>query len=147
MYRPDPEEDPDENVRLLGGLGSNYAARGPPIQLRWKDQVFVPEDPERTMKPVGCLDKLELDYRLLAGLRRAVANGAKISADELSVGSLPSRAKRVPDLRKISLNALYEAQHRMIEKGMIVRVKVGTKCLIRPHDGPKYESETEWKTR
>ena len=59
---------------------------------------------------------------------------------------MPNRARRsgAPEINRVPLNELYRAQAAMIEAGQIVRVAVGKRCLIRPHDGPYYKDESVW---
>lgn len=133
------------NIRVLRGLGSNYAAGITSERIEYQDGVFVPAEPDHRGKrgPLSLIEKQELRYRLLAGLKRIVLNGAIVPADEFDSRSLPARARRQTDpaICLVPLNELYRAQQELIDSGLAVRVKVGRTIAIRAHDGPYYAGE------
>jgi hypothetical protein len=148
----DPETGQPANIRVMRGLKANYAAGVTAERLEWIDGLFVPVEMEtpRSQKRAALSDieLTDLRYRLLIGLKRTLQNGGTVPADELDARSMPSRARRngSAEINRVPLNELYRAQNAMLEAGQIVRVGVGKKCLIRPHDGPYYQNEEPWLT-
>lgn len=159
LARPRPPEGVDEEdmaygdfglQRVFRGLGSAYVATQRPEKWRWQDGVFVLDemDSERQRKkPLTEQGRRELEYRLLMGLKRAMQNGVQVPADEMASRSLANLARRCsdPEINRVPLNDLYLSQANLLESGMIVRVNVRGKCLVRPHDGPYYDGESEWQ--
>jgi len=151
LQRP-PEYDPDTDVprdaRVLRGLGANYTAGFKPQRLEYRDGVFdlsaPPEAPQKRILTQN--DRVELRYRLLAGVKRVVMNGGRVPADEMHRESMPARARRSPDaqINHVPLNDLYAAQGELIDSGQLVRVDVARRCLLRPADGPLYPNEMPW---
>lgn len=153
LQRPpeyNPETDEPRGVRVLRGLGSNYGAGVRAERLEFQDGVLVPGEPEAQNRssraPLNDIERQDLKYRLLQGLRRVLLNGAKIPADELANGSLPNRARRSGDpmINRVPLNDLYRAQQDLIDSGQIKRVGVAKRCLLRPAEGPYYVDEEPW---
>lgn len=134
--------------RVLRGLGSNYGGGLGLEPIEYADGVFVPTEQEQRAKrgPLSVIEMNELRYRLLIGLKRLIAKGVQVPADEMAKGSLPNRAKRSPDARlnRVALNDLYVAQQDLLEGGQAVLVDVKRRCLIRPADGPFYDNEEPW---
>ena len=137
--------------RIFRGLGSNYAATPRPERWRWDRGVFVIDEEDADARPkkrsIGAIERKDIEYRLLIGLKRAIQNGIQVPADEMAARSLPNLARRCADaeINWVPLNELYAAQQALLDSGMLKRVAVGNRCLIRPHDGPKYPSETSWE--
>lgn len=146
----DPETGQPVNARYMRGLKANYSAGITGERIEWNDGVFIPAemDAPRIHKqgPLSESELTDLRYRLLVGLKRVLQNGSTVPADEMDAKSMPNRARRngSPEINRVPLNELYRAQAAMIEAGQIVRVSVGKKCLIRPHDGPYYAGEEPW---
>jgi hypothetical protein len=159
LARPKPPPGVDEEdmaygdfglQRVFRGLGSNYVATPRPEKWRWRDGVFVIDELaiERARKrPLNDTERRDLEYRLLIGLKRAMQNGVQVPADEMAARSLANLARRCSDsnINRVPLNDLYLAQAALLDSGQIVRVAVGRKCLIRPHDGPVYQGEERWE--
>lgn len=145
----DQETGEPANVRVLRGLGSNYGAGITAERIEYRDGVFVTAEPElhRKRGPLSYTERQDLKYRLLIGCKRTLMNGGKIPADEMQPTSMPYRARRSTDpaINRIPMNELYLAQNDLLESGMLVRVNVGGRCLVRPHDGPYYEAEEIWQ--
>jgi hypothetical protein len=145
----DAEAGPHDQ-RVLRGLGSNYTGGLISERLRFRDGIFEPSEEEaRTATrrtPLNAVERGDLEYRVLAGVKKVMANGAKLPADEMAAGSIPSRCRKSADplLNRIPLNDLYQAQAALIETGRLVRVSVNRKCLLRPADGPYYAGELPW---
>lgn len=154
LHRPaDWDEERDtirDPRRVLAGLGMNYGAGLGAERLELRDGVFVQTDDARPRHrkagPLSQTEMMDLRYRLLIGMKRILQNGGRVPADEMDAKSMPNRARRSTDERinRIPLNELYRAQQDMIEAGQLVRVDVGRKCLLRPHDGPYYDDEQPW---
>jgi hypothetical protein len=144
----DPETDEPRNARVLRGLGGNYGAGMRPMRLEYDHGVFVPAEEEiaRKRAPLTHIERQDLRYRLLIGLRRVLQNGGKVPADEMHPASMPNRARRSPDamINRVPLNDLYVAQSELIDTGQVVRVEVARRCLLRPDDGPCYSDEKPW---
>lgn len=135
--------------RIFRGLGSNYAATPRPEKWRWDRGVFVVDDEEaitRQKRTIGDIERKDIQYRLLIGLKRAIQNGVQVPADEMAGRSLPNLARRCndPEINWVPLNELYAAQDALLNNGMLKRVAVGKRCLLRPQDGPKYPGEEPW---
>jgi hypothetical protein len=145
----DPEVGPHHR-RVLRGLGANYGAGLVSERIEYQDGVFVHSDPEFSgrgaREPLTTQERLDLRYRLLMGLKRVLLQGARVPADTMAPSSMPNRARRSPDplINRVPLNDLYQAQDDLIEAGQVVRVDVGRKMLLRPADGPYYDSEQPW---
>lgn len=142
----DPDTGEPVNVRVLRGLKNNYGPSLTAERLEYEDGVFVAAEPEHAAGKHGPLthtERQDLKYRLLMGMKRVILNGGHVPADELDPRSMPSRARRQtdPSIARVALNDLYRAQQELVEGGLAVRVRVGGKVLLRPHDGPWYESE------
>lgn len=145
----DPETDIPRDARVLRGLGSNYTPGFHNQRLEFRDGILVPADtPEAAHKrgPLNHTERQDLEYRLLAGLKRVRDNGSMVPADELASTSLPNRARRAADplLNRIALNDLYQAQEDLIASGRVIRVAVQRKCMLRPADGTPYDGEGPW---
>jgi hypothetical protein len=146
-----PETGEPRDVRVLRGLGSNYGAGLTAERIEYQDGVFVPGEPDLRQGakrgPLNHNERMDLKYRLLIGLKRVMMNGGKVPADDEDPKSMPRRARRStdPSINRISFNELNFAQHEMLESGMLVRVAVDGRCLVRPHDGPFYNSESPWQ--
>ncbi len=140
----DEETDEPRFERVLAHLGANYAGRGKPEKLLWKDGVFVTDEPDPPPpRAFGLFSQGILDGELLEGLRKCRRNGAAVPADVLAAGSLPRRYRATFD-RRTSLNDLYSAQERIIAAGKVLRVGIGGRCLLRPADGFPYPGEEVW---
>jgi AAA domain len=153
MHRPsDYNADRDEprDIRILRGLGANYGVGMRPQRLQYRDGVFEVAETEDSRGPrqrvLTHQDRIDLRYRLLAGVKRVILNGGKVPAEELHRESLANRARRSPEtaINQVAFNDLYVAQREMIEAGQLVRVDVGHRCLLRPADGPYYPGENPW---
>lgn len=144
----DPLKDEPRDVRILRGLGANYGAGMKPERLQYRDGVFEVIEPlqNNDRKPLTLNDRIELRYRLLAGVKRVLQNGGRVPADEMHRESMPNRARRSPDamINRIPLNDLYVAQTELIDAGQLVRVNVRNVCLLRPADGPYIAGEMPW---
>jgi len=143
----DEETGEPRDVRLLRGLGANYSAGLATQRLEYRDGVFEASGDahgSRRRAPLNQTERLDLRYRLLQGLKRVMENGAQVVADEMHPKSMPSRARRVPELSRVALNDLYRAQAEMLQAGQVVRVAVGRWCLLRPAEGPGYPDERPW---
>jgi RecA-family ATPase len=131
--------------RVLRGLKANYGPGGLYQKMRWQKGVFVVDEPDPAEKPLLQIDKMDLDYRMLAGLKKVRGNGGIVPADVLLSGSMPRRARATTaDLSRLPLNALYDSQERLLECRQVLRVMVKGKCLIRPADGAPYDGEAAW---
>lgn len=121
--------------RVLWMRKSNWAGRRPPIPLRFVDGVFVAEELKEAKRSLSQIEKTDLDYRLLNGLRRLIENGARVTADPDAAGSLPHRAKRsTPEFRDWPLIWFSDSVDRLLADNRIVRVEVGGRIVIRPSD-------------
>ena len=144
----DPETGEPRDIRILRGLGSNYGAAITAEQLEYQDGVWVNTEAPTSRKrgPLSAVELSDLKYRLLIGLKRVLQNDGRVPADEMDPKSLPNRARRStdPQINRVPLNDLYLCQQQLLDNGQIVRVEVGHRCLIRPHDGPFYRDESPW---
>lgn len=135
--------------RTIRGLKFNYSAGIAAEKILWNRGVFIPDatDDPPPKHALNRIDRIDLQYRLLAGMKRVIQYGGKLSADELSSQSMPSRARRSgdPNINRIPLNDLYRAQQELIDSGMVVLVQVDRRVLIRPAEGSKYGNETPWE--
>lgn len=145
----DPDSGP-HNLRVLRGLGANYGLGTMAERIEYRDGIFEPSEPEEHLStkraPLNAVERRDLEYRVLAGVKRVLQNGGKIPADMALQMSIPHRSRRAADpmINRVPLNDLYAAQDALIASGGLVRVSVGRKCLLRPADGPYYESEVPW---
>jgi RecA-family ATPase len=136
--------------RVLRGLKSNYSLGIQGERLLYDHGAFIIDQDAAaaTAKrgPLTHIEKTDLEYRLLQGLRNVRANGAHVPADEMLLASLPNRARRSPDpmVNHIALNDLYAAQAELITSGRVVRVSVGGKCMLRPAKEFYYPGEQPW---
>lgn len=146
----DPETNEPRHVRVLRGLGTNYGAGVGAERLEFDHGVLVPTEPEQRLSgkrwPLTAIERNELKYRLLMGLKKVLQNGGKIPADVEKRDSMPNRARRStdPQINRVSLNDLNLAQEELLDSGQIVRVSVNRQCLIRPHDSGWYDNEEPW---
>jgi RecA-family ATPase len=144
----DEENDEPRHIRVLRGLGGNYASGFRPKRLEYRQGVFVQaeDQPASTGRVLTHTERQDLGYRLLAGLKRVIQNGGEVYADEIHRKGLASRARRSPDalINHIPLNDLYVAQRDLVQAGQVIRVAVGNRCLLRPTNGPAYPNEQPW---
>lgn len=160
ISRPKPPPGVDEEEMTFGdfglqrvfrGLGSNYVATPKPETWRWQNGVFVLDDVEqagrRKSGPLSQVERQELRYRLLMGLKRAMMHGVLCPADVMADKSLPQLARIYgpPEIRLVALNEMYAAQEELLKDGQLVMVQVRNRVLIRPVDGPRYDGEAAWK--
>lgn len=155
LHRPadySVERDEPRDVRVLRGLGANYGVSPRPQRLVYHDGVFELAEatdtaPRREKRVLTYTDRVDLRYRLLAGIKRVVLNGGRVPADEMHRESMPNRARRSADtmINRLPLNDLYVAQNELIDSGQVVRVEVAKRCLLRPADGPYYQGEMPWQ--
>jgi hypothetical protein len=144
----DPDVGPHHR-RVLRGLGANYGAGLDSERLEYRDGIFElsePEEPAAKRAPLNHVERADLEYRVLAGVKHVIANGGKIPADTILPASIPYRARRSPNqmINRVALNDLVAAQEALVEAGRLVRVSVGKRCLLRPQDGPYYHGEQPW---
>lgn len=153
LHRPGDWDEETHTLRdprrVLSGLGMNYGAGIGSELLEIRNGLFVPiARPERREKrgPLNDIQRQDLRYRLLMGLKKVIQNGGRVTADVEDPKSMANRARRStdPEINRIPLNDLYLAQEDLIELGQVVRVDVGRRCLIRPNDGPYYAGEVPW---
>jgi RecA-family ATPase len=134
------------NARVLRTIKNNYGVGFIGEALEYQDGVFVPSGPVTRKRKRAALtdtERQDLKYRLLIGCKRVLQNGGRIPADELDPKSMPARARRSSDpaINRVSLNDLYIAQQEMLDGGLLVRVDVDERVLVRPRDGPYYANE------
>jgi len=149
---PDYDEETDEPrfKRILRGLGANYSAGRSSDTIVWRDGVFVSDEAQPPRNPITSIDKNDLDWRVLAGMRRIVANNGPIPADWAHPLSMPNRAKKRNrdgtrrELDNVPYNALYDCQDRLLARGLAVRVRFKRQCCIRPATDCKYDGEEPW---
>ncbi|HLX18419.1 MAG TPA: AAA family ATPase [Bradyrhizobium sp.] len=138
------ETGTDEDVRILYGMGSNYGSKLNATKLRWQDGVFVTEEMPERKRALSHTERLDLDYRMLAALRRLCGNGTLIPADPELDRSLPKRAKRsTPEYRDLPLLVLADSVERLVADGRIVKVEIRGNCILRPSD-IKLPNEMPW---
>lgn len=145
----DPDTDAPRDARLLRNLGSNFPGGLSVERLRFDHGVLVPAeapDPPKRRAPLSHVERQDLQYRLLIGLKRVRDNGGMVPADEMASLSMPARARKSldPQLNRIALNDLYQAQQDLIESGRVIRVEVGRRCMLRSADGRPYDAERPW---
>lgn len=144
LHRPstyDEETGQDRDVRILRGLGANYAAANVNDRLIWDKGLYVIDGDAPQVKRLDRVERQELEYRLLIGVRRIIEQGGKVAGDELDRMSVASRCRRQPEFRTISLNDINRAVDALIDTGRLVRVDVAKRCLLRPAEGPNYPDE------
>ncbi len=130
--------------RVLRVRKGNYSGSRPWIPLRFDDGVFVVADDTRKAT-LTTQERHDLDYRLLAGLKRLVANGSLVPADPAASTSLPRRARgSTPEFREWPLMWLADSVERLIAAGMVERVDVRGRIVIRPAD-MTLPGEKEWR--
>lgn len=128
---------------IISGMKANYGPKLDRIALRWQRGVFVVCEGQGVPAAMPVLSGMDLRYRLLQGLARAITAGAQVRADELHAESMARRALRShdPSLSRVPPGRLYEAQAAMIRDGQVVIVDVKGLKLIRPANGPAYQGE------
>ncbi len=131
----DPYLQEPWDERVLWVRKGNYSGSRPMIPLRFKDGVFVAEDVVQRKKSLSHTERQDLDYRLLDGLRRVLANGSMVPADPDAAGSLVRRAHRtVTEFREWPRAWLEDSQARLIAAGRVVRVEVRGRIVLRAAD-------------
>lgn len=138
------QEPFDERV-LWVRKGNWTAGQRPQIPLRFVDGVFVAEALVEHKRSLSQMERTDLDYRLLTGLRRILANGVAPPADPQANGSLPRRAKaNTPEFREWPLVWLADSVERLITGGQVVRVEVRSKVVLRTPE-VTLPGEKEWR--
>jgi RecA-family ATPase len=142
-YDPYTQEPFDE--RVLWVRKGNYSGSRPKIPLRFVNGVFVAEDLPQRKAFLTTQERHDLDYRMLAALKRLTAQGSTVYAAPEIAGSLPKRAKgSTPEFRDWPLAWLADSVERLIATGRVVRVEVRNKVVLRTSDGPALAGEKEW---
>jgi RecA-family ATPase len=142
-YDPYTQEPYDE--RMLWVRKGNWTeGQRPMIPLRFQDGVFVAEEAVQRKKALSAQERTDLDYRLLHGLQRRLANGAMVPADPQANGSLPRMAKaQTPEFREWPLVWLADSVDRLIANGQVVRVEVRSRVVLRT-PGMTIPGEQPW---
>jgi RecA-family ATPase len=151
MQRPkdyDEETGQPSNTRVLRSLGANYTAAHHADDLRWDKGVFVMDG--ETRKPlrhvVNAQDRRDLDYRMLAYLRRLVQTGIIVPVDDASAMSLPQRAKKAAvSAFDAPVREFADSVDRLIKSGQVRLVDIRGRAVIRPAD-MILPGEKEWVT-
>ena len=144
-YIEETGEHADE--RVLWARKGNYSGNRPRINLRFQDGVFVAEEAPERKRSLTQVERHDLDYRLLIGLKRLNANGTAPPADPLLPKSLPWRAKRsTPEYREWPIVWLADAVDRLIAAGQVVRVELRGSIVVRCADATPIPGERPWET-
>lgn len=139
-YTQEPRDE-----RVLWVRKGNWHGQRPMIPLRFQNGVFVAEEARQRKQSLAADEKRDLDYRLLHGLRRLLAQGSTVNADPEAAGSLPHRAKRgTPEFRDWPMVWLADSVERLIAKGDVVRVELRGRIVLRPADAT-IPGEKEWQ--
>jgi RecA-family ATPase len=138
------QEPFDERV-LWVRKGNWTQGQRPMIPLRFQDGVFVAEEAPQRKKALSTQERMDLDYRLLHGLKRLLANGSLVPADPQAAGSLPRRAKQsTPEFKEWPLLWLADSVDRLIANDHVVRVEVRSRVVLRTPD-ITLPGEKEWR--
>lgn len=144
----DEEEQTDEerNERFLKTMKNNQGPYGDRLRLLWKDGVFERMDEQG----VGTVDRIDMDNRLIAALRRMIKNGVMPVADPNPPSSFTNLVRKEADCRQYKWTAIKTAQERLVESGKIVRVAMGPpskrRLYVRTPD-TRLPGETEGETQ
>lgn len=119
--KPDGDEKPDEDQRILTVKKANYAPTGGKIELRWKAGCFVRDDgevsPEREAMRNACAG--ETDGIFLKLLSTMIKQGREVSPKSLSVSYAPSVFEKHPDSQGIRKKVFAAAMERLLNSGAI----------------------------
>lgn len=142
-YDEETQQRADE--RVLRVRKGNYSGSRPYIALRWSGGVWIAEEAAPRKQSLTTQEKHDLDYRLLAGLKRLVANGSLVPADPAAATSLPRRARgSTPEFRDWPIAWLADSVERLIAVGHVVRVELKGRVVIRPAE-MVLPGEKEWR--
>lgn len=117
----DEEQDEERNERFLKTMKNNQGPYGDRLRLRWQEGVFVRADEQGE----GFMEKLDMDAKLLAALRKMVKNGARPVADPNHPRAFANVVRQEAECRQYRWAAVRAAQDRLIETGKMVRVELG----------------------
>lgn len=144
---PNYDRDTGENddVRMLYGMGSNYGPKLAATKLRWDNGIFVAEEIPQRKRSLTAQEQRDLDYRMLAGLKRLISNGAAVPADSHNTRSLPSRAKKdTRDFASWPKVWLIDSVNRLLAGDQIKRVLWRNVVVLRPAE-MTLPGEKEWQ--
>ncbi len=125
LKRPTPEdgEEVDENRRILERTAINYAARGQPIELEWKDGVFHLVPGETGV--FASITKSRAETGFLEGLEALDKQGRQVSASRAALNYAPKAIKRMPQARGVKLHDLECAMENLFDRGIIAQEPYG----------------------
>lgn len=134
-----------EDDRILYGMGANYGRKLRGLPMHWAEGVFVADDAPARRQSLTQAEKTDLDYRMIAGLRRLVENGTAVTADEDKPGHLAKRARaKTPEFRGWPLGWLQDSVARIIDAGQVERVELRGAIVLRPA-GMVLPGERPWQ--
>jgi len=122
----DPDQEEDQDTRILKTMKANYSKSGGQIRLRWKHGVFVSEDEEA--KPAGLFDRIEasaFDRKILEGLATLARNGRSTSDKPRAGNYAPSQIILLDGYTGIPKKEVEKAFHQMLARGQIVEKVIG----------------------
>lgn len=109
----------------------------------------APERRPRHSRTLTESERNDLRYRMVIGCKRAIHHGLVIPADVMAPRSLSNLVKAYGDaeIRDVPRNQLYSIQAECLEAGLLVMVRVGSMCALRPIDFPAYPGESAWELK
>ena len=124
-------DDVDPDMRRLGQKKSNYGPRDKQLFFRWEDGAFVGVDTTRPNPASGLMNRKaeEVFLRLLSKFNR---NGQSCSPSP-SATYAPTMMERDADAEGIKKAAFGQAMQRLLDRGDIKIIKVGSPAKSRKH--------------
>lgn len=130
LTRPDADDGPPDNdIRILKTMKSNYGKIGGKIDLRWEEGVFVVEDQGGM---VHSIERRNVEKGLLEGLRILQQQGRGTSDSSRAGNFAPRILKTLSCCRPYSTRDLERAMMDLLAEGRIAKSQIGIDGARRP---------------
>ncbi len=126
LNRPKADEgaEADEDDRVLSRLKANYASARDVVRLRWRDGVFLRNDPAGGM--LGTIDRHATDRLFLRLLDAVTSDNRPVSDNDRAANFAPRVFARRPDREGRTRQDLAQAMERLFANNEIRVVPYGS---------------------
>jgi RecA-family ATPase len=127
LYMSSPKGDsatPDRGERILTRVKANWATSGDTISMRWREGVFVADQPHAGI--VGSIERRNADAKFLHLLDKATAENQRLSSSS-NAGSnyAPKLFAKRPDADGFKVDDFAAAMQRLFVANEIINVPYG----------------------
>jgi len=128
----DGADDADNDVRIIKTMKSNYGRCGDSIKIRWKDGVFVQDEPEYQGGVFGAINRRNAEAAFLDGLRALEQSGTRVNTSNNTPNYGPRVIVRTAAAKGFTVKQLEAAMWKLLEQH-----RIGTR-----EDGPASRRRT-----